>query len=211
MTPFEAPITVLIIEDHLAVRRGLEMLLRSRGFAIAGVAEDAAGGLRLAASRAPDVAVVDLALREGNGIDVARTLSSGDATVGVVIYTGSIDAAQLDVASACGARGFVMKTSEAEILVRAIHAVARGDVFVDPTVQRLLGVHRARQPRTTSREREILQRLSDGETGEQIAAAMYLSPETIRTHLRNTMRKLEASTRVQAVAIALRDGEIAAA
>jgi DNA-binding NarL/FixJ family response regulator len=72
-------------------------------------------------------------------------------------------------------------------------------------------VHRARRPRTTSREGEILQRLSDGETGEQIAAAMYLSPETIRTHLRNTMRKLEASTRVQAVAIALRDGEIAAA
>jgi DNA-binding NarL/FixJ family response regulator len=72
-------------------------------------------------------------------------------------------------------------------------------------------VHRARRPRTTSREREILQRLSDGETGEQIATAMHLSPETVRTHLRNTMRKLEASTRVQAVAIALRDGEIAAA
>ena len=90
-------------------------------------------------------------------------------------------------------------------------AVARGDVFVDPTVQRLLGVHRARRPRITSREREILQRLSDGETGEQIATAMYLSPETVRTHLRNTMRKLEASTRVQAVAIALRNGEIAAA
>ncbi len=211
VTPVEAPITVLIIEDHLAVRTGLEMLLRSRGFDIAGVAEDAAGGLRLAASRAPDVAVVDLALREGDGIEVARALSSGDATVGVVIHTGSIDAAQLDAASACGARGFVMKTSDAEILVRAIQAVARGDVFVDPTVQRLLGVHRARRPRTTSREREILQRLSDGETGEQIATAMYLSPETVRTHLRNTMRKLEASTRVQAVAIALRDGEIVAA
>ncbi len=211
MTPVGAATSVLIIEDHLAVRRGLEMLLQSRGFTIAGVAEDAAGGLRLAASRAPDVAVVDLALRGSNGIDVARSLSSGGATVGVVIYTGSIDAAQLDAASASGARGFVMKTSDAEILVRAIRAVAHGDVFVDPTVQDLLGVHRARQPRTTPREREILQRLAGGETGEQIATAMYLSPETIRTHLRNTMRKLEASTRVQAVAIALRDGEIVGA
>jgi DNA-binding NarL/FixJ family response regulator len=202
------PPSVLIVEDHLAVRTGLAMLLRSRGVVVAGVAEDVAGGLRLTEARLPDVVIAALTLRTGSGIDLARELTAREDGPGVVVYTGSLDDVQLEAAATSGATGFVLKTSDAEELLLAIHAVARGDVYVDLAVKRLLGRRRARAPRITEREREILERLAGGATGEQIAHAMFLSPETIRTHLRNAMQRLDAHTRVQAVAVAMRDGEI---
>jgi DNA-binding NarL/FixJ family response regulator len=201
-------ITVLLVEDHLALRRGMELLLRARGFRIVGVGESADQGFRLYESRRPDVAVIDVGLGAGSGVTLSERILELDPDAGVLVYTGMTDRASIEFAASSGARGFALKAGGPEELVGAIRTVAAGGVHVDPAVAALLAPTVAPARMLTNREREILELLSTGMTGEQAAEALFLSPETVRTHVRNAMRKLGANTRVHAVAIALRLREI---
>lgn len=201
-------VTVLLVEDHLALRKGLELLLRARGFHVVGVTESAEHGLRLFETRRPDVAVIDVGLEAGNGIALAEQILERDPEAGVLVYTGMTDRESIDLAARCGARGFALKAGGPDELVTAIRAVAAGGVHVDPAVAALLAPSIAAAHVLSAREREVLALLADGRTGEQAAQLLFLSPETVRTHVRNAMRKLGARTRVHAVALALRLGEI---
>jgi DNA-binding NarL/FixJ family response regulator len=203
-------VSVVIIEDHLAVRRGLELLLEDGGISVIGTADDAEDGQRVVAESKPDVAIVDIGLPGSSGLELTRKLLTDHPDVRVLIYTGLEDPGVLARALDSGAPGVALKAAPAEELIDAIRAVARGETHVDERLQPLIA-ERYRGERVgllSPREREVLDLLAQGLNGEEVAARLILSPETVRTHVRNAMDKLEANTRVHAVAIALRQGEI---
>lgn len=199
--------SVLLIKDQVALRSGLALLLSARGFRIAGVAGSIEEGCRLFAVRRPDVTVIDL---PPDGADVAggiRRMLAGTPDAAMLVYSGGIHREAIDVAASVGTRGFVLKAGDGEALFTAIRAVADGGVYVDPAMTSALT--RPEPPHVlTPREREILQLLAIGLSGERAARGLFLSPETIRTHIRNAMHKLHADTRVHAVTLALGIGEI---
>ena len=202
--------TVAIIEDHLALRKGLELLLKGTEFSVAGTADDAEEGQQLIERLEPDVAIVDIGLPGRSGLDLTRRIVRAHPDVGVLLYTGIGDQETLVRALDSGARGFALKAGSPEELLAAIRAVAAGESHVDERLRPLL-LARFTTERIgvlSPREREVLDLLAQGLNGEEVAARLVLSPETVRTHVRNAMEKLEANTRVHAVAIALRQGEI---
>jgi DNA-binding NarL/FixJ family response regulator len=205
----EGAISVAIVEDHAALRRGMELLLEGRGYRVLGAAGDADRGLRLIRRERPDVSVVDLGLPDGSGSGLVRRLLEDEPGLGVLVYTGLAEERALREALACGARGVATKAGPPEELASAIDAVADGRHWIDPRLRGRRSL-RISPRRLTPREREVLGLLADGLTGEEAAQKLFLSPETIRTHVRNAMDKLGAKTRAHAITIALRDGQIGA-
>jgi DNA-binding NarL/FixJ family response regulator len=203
---------LVLIEDHQALREGLELLLSREGCEVVGTAGDAAAGQALVEAERPDVALVDIRLGEDDGIDLTRRLLDADPDRRIVLYTGSADEELLFSGLDSGARGYALKDGSPRELVEALELVAQGGTYVDPRLRPALLSRRSteRLPSLSNREREILDLLAQGLTGEQVAELLVLSAETIKTHIRNAMNKLEAHTRVHAIAIALREGYISA-
>jgi DNA-binding NarL/FixJ family response regulator len=203
-------IRVVIVEDHLALRQGLELLLRSRGCVVAGAAADADEGLRVIVEARPDVAIVDIRLGERDGIWLTREVLGRDPDQAIVLYTGASEEELLDAGLDSGARGVALKDGTPDELLDALAAVAAGGSYVDPRLHPALLSRRGseRRPGLSPREREIMDLLAQGLTGEQVAEHLVVSSETVKTHVRNAMAKLEASTRVHAIAIAIREGYI---
>lgn len=208
--PSESPpdIRVVVVDDHLMVRKGVELLLRSADLAVVGVAERAAEALPLIRRRRPDVAVVDIGLADGSGIALSRRIREEVPDTATLLYTGTVDASVLGEALAADPAGVALKAGSPTELVDAVRLIARGGTYFDPRLTALLAPRQAAPPVLSPREREIFGLLARGLTGEQIAELLVLSPETIRTHVRNAMRKLEANTRVHALALALQSGEV---
>jgi DNA-binding NarL/FixJ family response regulator len=206
------PLRLVLIEDHQALREGLELLLGREGCVVVGTAGNAADGQQLVEELAPDVALVDIRLGEGedDGIDLTRRLLTSDPERRIVLYTGSSDEDLLFDGLDSGARGYALKDGSPRELVEALALVAEGGSYVDPRLRPALLSRRSteRLPSLSNREREILDLLAQGLTGEQVAEKLVLSAETVKTHIRNAMSKLEAHTRVHAIAIALREGYI---
>jgi DNA-binding NarL/FixJ family response regulator len=202
---------VAIVDDHEALREGLERLLADRGMEIVGSAGDMAAGLDLVERSRPDVALVDIRLPDGSGIDLTRDLLTRRPQLGVVLYTGDSDAELLYGGLDSGARGYALKAGPMSELAAAIERVAGGGTYVDPRLDRVLLSARAiaRVPALSPREREITHLMAEGRTAEAIGEELGISVETVRTHVRSVIRKLKARNRVHAVAIALERGEIA--
>ena len=167
-------------------------------------------GEALIAKTEPDVAVVDIRLGDESGIELTRRLLDANPDQRIVLYTGESDSEVFYDALDSGARGYALKEGSPSELVSALQTVADGGTYVDPRLRPALLSRRATQrlPGLSPREREIMDLLAQGLTGEQVAERLVLSAETVKTHIRNAMTKLEASTRVHAVAIALREGYI---
>jgi DNA-binding NarL/FixJ family response regulator len=201
---------LVLIEDHEALREGLELLLGREGCEVVGTAGTAGEGLELIERLEPDVSLVDIRLGEESGIDLTRQLIASDADRRVVLYTGSSDVELLVSGLDSGARGYALKDGTPSELTGALETVARGGTYVDPRLRpKLLSRDTTqRMPSLSKREREIMDLLAQGLTGEDVAERLVLSSETVKTHIRNAMSKLEAHTRVHAVAIALRQGFI---
>jgi DNA-binding NarL/FixJ family response regulator len=203
------PLNVVIVDDHLALRRGMELLLRRAGHHVVGSADDAEAGGALILRRRPDVALIDLALPGMSGAELTRSLLKENPDLRIVLYTGAADERQLLDALDAGAAGFALKSGDPEELEDAIRTVAAGGDYIDPRLTPLLAKGGNGRTKTLSpREREILGLLSKGLSGEEVAKQLYLSPETVRTHVRDAMGKLDAATRAHAVALALQRGEI---
>jgi DNA-binding NarL/FixJ family response regulator len=204
------PLRLVLIEDHQALREGLELLLDREGCEVVGTAGTAAEGRDLVERLEPDVALVDIRLGDDDGIELTRGLLDADPDRRVVLYTGSSDEDLLFSGLDSGARGYALKDGSPVELVGALGAVAEGGTYIDPRLRPALLSRRSteRLPTLSNREREVLDLLAQGLTGEGVAERLVLSSETIKTHVRNAMTKLEASTRVHAIAIALREGYI---
>ena len=204
-------VSLVLVEDHLALREGLELLLTREGCKVLGSVGDPEEAVEIIERTGPDVAIVDIRLPGESGIGLTRRLLRDRPDLGVVLYTGHSDVQLLYEGLDSGARGYALKDGPPEELLEAIRSIAAGGTYVDPRLRPALlsrGATR-RVPHLSPREREILDLLAQGLTGERIATQLFLSPETVRTHVRNAMEKLEANTRVHAIAIALRQGEIA--
>jgi DNA-binding NarL/FixJ family response regulator len=204
-------VSLVLVEDHLALREGLELLLTREGCKVVGSVGDPQEAVDIIERTGPDVAIIDIRLPGESGIGLTRRLLRDRPDLGVVLYTGHSDVQLLYEGLDSGARGYALKDGPPEELLEAIRSIAAGGTYVDPRLRPALlsrGATR-RVPHLSPREREILDLLAQGLTGERIATQLFLSPETVRTHVRNAMEKLEANTRVHAIAIALRQGEIA--
>ena len=201
---------LVLIEDHQALREGLELLLGREGCEVVGTAGTAAEGHDLIERLEPDVSLVDIRLGEESGIELTRAVLQADPSRRIVLYTGSSDVELLISGLDSGASGYALKEGTPNELTGALETVADGGTYVDPRLRPALLSRQAtqRMPSLSKREREIMDLLSQGLTGEDVAERLVLSSETVKTHIRNAMGKLEANTRVHAVAIALREGYI---
>ena len=202
---------LVIVDDHEALREGLAALLGGHGLEIVGAAGNVAAGLDLVEHAEPDIALVDIRLPDGSGIDLTRELLARRPELGVILYTGDADADLLYSGLDSGARGYALKAGSMAELVGAIERIAAGGSYVDPRLDRILLSPRAtaQVPQLSPREREIMHLMAEGRTAEAIANELSVSVETVRTHVRNVIRKLQARNRVHAIALALERGEIA--
>jgi len=203
------PVRAVVADDHPAVLRSVCDVLSAAGVDVVGRAsngEDAAA--KIEATR-PSVAVVDVRMPRLTGIEISARTSRTAPETAVILYTAYGDRALLSEALDAGVRGFVLKEAPLQDLTRAVDMVAGGAVYVDPVLAGVLAsAESERIPQLTKREREVLRLLADGLTNEEIGKQLFLSPETVRTHVQKAMRRLEADTRTQAVALALRQSLI---
>lgn len=202
--------SLVLVEQHEALRDGLAVLLERRGFTVLGCATTAARGEEVIAECKPDLALVGVDLPDDRGTELVRRIRERGAKSRFVIYTGLDDPDLLEAAYRSGARGLVAKPAGLSVLVDALREVWRGGRYFDPSFARKQASDNGngRRKPISSREAEILTLLAQGLTGEQIAKRLVLSPETVRTHVRNAMEKLDARTRTEAVVKALELGEI---
>src|ERR671928_358558 len=202
---------LVIVDDHEALREGLAVLLGGHGMDVVGAAGNCAAGLDLVNHVEPDVALVDIQLPDGSGIELTREMLARQPDLGVILYTGDSDAELLYSGLDSGARGYALKAGSMAELVGAIDRITAGGSYVDPRLDRILLSPRAtaQVPQLSPREREIMHLMAEGGTAEAIGTALGVSVETVRTHVRNVIRKLQARNRVHAIALALERGEIA--
>lgn len=200
--------SLVLVEHHEAMRDGLAVLLERRGFSVLGCATTAARGEEVISERHPDVAVVGVDLPDERGTELVRRLNGQANGTKFVIYTGLTDPDLLEAAFRSGARGLVAKPTGLPALVEALRKVWRGGRYFDPRFSPKASNGDVPTKTLSGREAEILTLLARGLTGEEIAQRLVLSPETVRTHVRNAMGKLEARTRTEAVVKALQQGEI---
>jgi DNA-binding NarL/FixJ family response regulator len=200
--------SLVLVEQHEALRDGLAVLLERRGFEVRGCATTAARGEEVIAERKPDIALVGVDLPDERGTELVRRLNERPPSPRFVIYTGLNDPDLLEAAYRSGARGLVAKPAGLSVLVDALREVWRGGRYFDRSFARQRGNGSASEKTISNRESEILTMLAKGLTGEEIARRLVLSPETVRTHVRNAMEKLDARTRTEAVVKALEREEI---
>lgn len=205
------PVRCVVVDDHPAIVDAVCRFLEGEdGILVVGRALDGDEALRLIEEERPDVAVIDIRMPRLGGIEIARRLAAAGVETGVILYTGFPERALVIEALDAGARGFLLKEAPLDDLVRAVRMVAGGRTYVDPVLAGvLIGPEvTERLPGVTTREREVLRLLADGLRNEEIGLRLSISPLTVRTHVKNVMRKLEADTRTQAVANALRQSLI---
>ena len=203
-------ITVMLLDDHEVVRRGVAELVNSEDdLEVVGQAGTAAEALRLVRQLEPDVAVLDVRLPEGNGIEVCRDIRSDHPDVACLILTSfSDDQAMLD-ASLAGAAGFVLKQIRGNDLVESIRKVAGGAQLLDSAtvrlaVARLKNTEEGRLDTLSPQERRIFDLIGEGFSNRQIAEELYLAEKTVKNYVSNMFSKLGISRRTEAAAFSAR-------
>lgn len=205
-------IRIVVVDDHPVVREGLVAVLSDEpDFKVVGQAETGEGALAEAARLVPDVVVLDLRLPGISGLETCERLALRHPGVRVVMLTSFPHDGALTGAFAAGARGFVLKESKSTILRQAVRAVAAGDTYADPRVAaKLVAIAqggRAKGPFDLSlSEMRVLEKLPQGLTNREIARDLGVSYDTVKSHLRSAMHKLNAKDRAEATAIAMREG-----
>ena len=205
------PITCVVADDHPAVLEAVAEFLAQGGIEVIARARDGEEALERIEQRKPQVALVDVRMPKLGGIELTRRALRSTPETSILLYTGYGDRALLTEALDVGVRGFVLKEAPMDDLLRAVEAVASGSTYVDPVLAGTLAASSIgnKLPELTQRERDVLRLLADGLANEEIGKRLFISAETVRTHVRKAMDKLDADTRTQAVARALRDHLIA--
>ena len=208
------PISVLIVDDHPVVRRGLRALLEVQdGIEVTGEAGDGATALALAAERAPDVILLDLKLPGMDGIAVLGELRTRNNPARVLVLTSATEPASASLAVRSGAAGMLYKDVDPDALVRAIRSVHDGHLLLAPEAAGSLvrsagsfgsGTPGAGLDALTSREREVLAELTKGRSNREIARALSVSEKTVKAHVSSVLAKLGVQDRTQAALLAVR-------
>jgi DNA-binding NarL/FixJ family response regulator len=202
-------ITALIVDDHEVVREGLRLTLsRAPHIRIVGEASDGASAIELALRRKPDVVIMDVRMPGMDGLEATRSLTDQAPDSKVLIFTAYSERSLLSRGFDSGANGYILKEAPHQTLVRAIEKVAAGEGYVDPALMPAFLAGKDQTDMLTAREREILKLLADGMSNADVADKLFISQETVKSHVRHILTKLEADTRTHAVAIALREAII---
>jgi DNA-binding NarL/FixJ family response regulator len=212
-------VRILLADDHAMLRDGVRMVLEAHpGFEVVGTADNGAEAVALAHSLQPDIAVLDVAMPELNGLDATREIRACCPETEIVILSMHEGEDYLREALRAGAAGYVLKRAAAKELVGAIQAVQRGESYLDPALTRTLisdyvrKVDRTDLPADalTERELEVLKLVAEGLTNRQIAAKLDISIKTVQSHRANLMDKLDLHDRTELVRYAIRRGLITA-
>jgi DNA-binding NarL/FixJ family response regulator len=214
----DAPIRVLIVDDHAMVRRGMRDFLELHDdIAIVGEAIDGAEAIELAGALRPDVIVMDLMLPNLDGIEATGRIKRKQPDIEIIAITSFIEEPRVVAAIEAGATGFLLKDAEADELAAAIRSAAAGEVHLDPAVAGIVA-RRMRNgggagdgdadgiARLTARERDVLARVARGLPNRQIAEDLGITERTARTHVSNILAKLELTSRTQAALLAVQRG-----
>lgn len=206
---------VLVVDDHPLFRFGLCTVLAGEpSVDLVGEAATGAEAIAAASRCAPDVVVMDVHLPDMTGIDATREILADRQGTGILMLTMFNDSESVFAAMRAGARGYLLKGSGQEEIVRAVHAVARGEAIFGPDIAgRVLGfftspppAHDVPFPELTAREREVLALLADGTSNGLIASRLCLSPKTVRNHVSSIFAKLAVADRAQAIVLARKAG-----
>ncbi len=210
--PETDPVGVLLVDDQELVRSGLRRILRRKdGFAIVGECADGGEVADAVAQHRPDVVVMDLRMREVDGIEATRRLQSDPESPPVLVLTTFDDDELLSGALRAGAAGFLLKDSPAEELIRAVRTVASGHALLDPAVTgRVLDAYRTGSPAgsgvqpdaLTSRELDVLRLIGRGLSNGEIAEELVISEVTVKSHIGRIFTKLALRDRAAAIVYA---------
>lgn len=214
MSPSDRPpLRILIVEDDPMMQLGLEQSLNDYpAFEVVGQASDGYAGVELALQLQPDIIVMDIGLPRLDGIAATQQIRAKLPNVRVVVLTSHKTEAEIIAALSSGADAYCIKGADVDRLVQAIYAAQEGAVYLDPQIARRV-IHHLKPPTATTpigqlsqRELDVLQLMVEGYSNPEIANALYLSPNTVKTHIRGIMNKLAVDDRVQAAVVALRAG-----
>jgi two-component system, NarL family, response regulator LiaR len=207
----EAPTRVMLVDDHMMVRRGLATFLRVYDdLELVGEASSGAEAIALCARLAPDVVLMDLLMPGMDGVMAIRAIREQFPQVAVLALTSFKEEALIQSALEAGAIGYLLKNISADDLARAIRAAQHDDLTLSPEVTRLLLQATNRPPAPghdlTEREREVLALLVEGLNNTTIAAQLVVSPSTIKSHVSAILSKLGVASRTEAATLAVRRG-----
>ena len=214
-------IRLLLVDDHAVVRSGLRMLLSGHAeLEIVGEAGTAEEALQKTGELHPDLILMDIGLPDKTGIEATREIKRNFPDVKIVALTIHEDEEYFFQMLNAGASGYVPKRAAPEELLIAIRAAAAGEVYLYPSMAKLLvrdylsaerpAEEKANLDGLTDREHEVLIHLAEGSSNEEIAAALVISPKTVERHRENIMRKLNLHSRSELVRYAIRKGIIKA-
>lgn len=208
------PITIVLVDDHRIVRKGLQRVLEMyddmRVIGEAGSGEEV---LQHIEAWLPDVVVLDMLMPGGmDGAETLRRLRELAPSVRIVVLTSYADDTRVVAALRAGAIGYVRKEADPELLLASIRAAARGQSLLDPAVANVLMHELMREDRRTTglteREQTVLRQLAQGQTNREIAEALSVTEETVKTHVGNILTKLQLAHRTQAAIYAIKKGFI---
>ena len=213
-------VKVLVVDDHALFRRGIATVLANQeNLEIVGEAVDGLEAIKKAEETAPDVIVMDLNMPRCSGLEATQALQAKMPQVNILVLTVSDSEADLFAAIKFGATGYLLKNTEPEELVQAIFHIAQGGVIITPSMAAKLlaefkdletGAERKPAQEAESnlspREDEVLRLVAQGATNKEIADSLFISENTVKTHLRNIMDKLHLANRSQAAAYAVKKG-----
>ncbi len=218
--PVQRDIRVLIADDEALVRAGFRMLIDSAvGLSVVGEASDGIQAVRQARALRPDVVLMDIRMPVMGGLEATSVILDGNQTSPprILIVTTFDEDEHVFEALRAGASGFVLKDTQPEKLLEAIAIVAAGEALLAPAVTRRLIAEFTRHPRParrqqralallTDRERDVLEQVAAGKSNTEIAAALYLSVATVKTHISRLLDKLSCRDRAQLVVAAYESG-----
>jgi DNA-binding NarL/FixJ family response regulator len=209
-------IRVVIVDDHQMVRAGLRAMLRDTKVEIIGEAANLEGALDELRDKKPDAVLLDVRLQGQSGLEACRVMTERYPDVAVVFLTVYEDEQYVVEALRAGAKGYVLKHSSPDDIIRVLERVREGQTIVDPTLGGPIALRLAQvrpgqiwpgsEIGLTQRESEVLRLIVDGYNNRQIAEELVISEDTVKTHVRAIFRKLGVTDRAQAVSAALRMG-----
>jgi NarL family two-component system response regulator LiaR len=211
------PITVLLVDDHEMVRRGVRAFLETRSdITVVAEAESGEEAVRLAAEHAPDVALMDLIMPGMDGVEATRRLTARSPRTNVIILTSYHDDEHVFPAIRAGALSYVLKEVGPEELADAVRKAAAGEAVLHPRVAARVvrELHGARRDEPnvfrelSDRELEVLKLIADGLSNAEIAGRLYVSEKTVKSHVSNILGKLHLADRTQAAVYAWRQGVV---